>query len=152
LSGKEIKLKEFAQTSFRLPAELVDRLKWACLKRKTTQVDAVIVGFELWLAKGEAQDASVPLGKSEKQKPQPDSVLTEIEKRNPTIGRALRAAIVAVAAELKIETSDRNPAQDGIGDDIERIAGGVERLTAVANRAGGSSGKDRSRVSRKTAG
>jgi hypothetical protein len=42
-------LEEILRTSFRLPADLMERLKWACLTRKTNQTNAVIAGLELWL-------------------------------------------------------------------------------------------------------
>jgi len=45
-------LSEFLKTSLRLPSDLMDRLKWECLRRKTNQTAAVIAGLELWLDDG----------------------------------------------------------------------------------------------------
>lgn len=37
------------QTTIRLPEELLERVKYACLRRKTNQTAAVIAGLEMWL-------------------------------------------------------------------------------------------------------
>jgi hypothetical protein len=49
-------VKEVKQTSFRLPPELLRRLKQACLDRSAKQTEAVIAGIELWIGEAGAVD------------------------------------------------------------------------------------------------
>jgi hypothetical protein len=51
-------VNEVKQTSFRLPPELLRRLKQACLDRSAKQTEAVMAGIELWI--GEAGAESTP--------------------------------------------------------------------------------------------
>ena len=49
-------MSSVVQTTIRLPEELLERVKYACLRRKTNQTAAVIAGLELWLDEGAVAD------------------------------------------------------------------------------------------------
>lgn len=53
-------MSEIVQTSFRIPGDLMDRLKWECLRRKTNQTSAVIAGLEMWLDPESGPGTAIP--------------------------------------------------------------------------------------------
>jgi hypothetical protein len=109
---------EIIQTTVRLPEELLQRLKLACLKRKTNQTKAIIEGLALWLAEPplpmtaeSSPTQTPPLGPvqgSQAQVPtnhlhvDEDLVtsLLQIQKRSEAMAAILRDLIRTIALEV----------------------------------------------------